>query len=44
MLCCPSCTIQYLDARRAPADLREQELQAYENSSHFFIGEKKPWL
>jgi hypothetical protein len=44
MLCCPDCTIQYLASARAPADTREQEIQAYEKSGHFFIGEDKPWL
>jgi hypothetical protein len=44
MLCCPDCTIQHLDSTRPLADPREQELQAYENSIHFFIGENKPWL
>ena len=43
MLCCPSCAIQYIDSARAPTDIREQELRAYENSVHFFIGEDKPW-
>ena len=42
MLCCPSCTIQYVDSRRTPADSREQELRAYEKSLHFWIGEEKP--
>ena len=44
MLCCPYCTVQYLDAERPPADDREQELCAYENSVHLFVGEDKPWL
>jgi hypothetical protein len=43
LLCCPDCTIQYIDSTRPPADFIEQELRAYENSSHFFIGEDKPW-
>ena len=41
MLCCPVCTIQYLNFGRVP-DTREHELQAYENSFHFFIGENEP--
>ena len=43
LLCCPSCTIQYIDSARPPADSREEELRAYEKSTHFFIGEDKPW-
>jgi hypothetical protein len=43
LLCCPDCTIQYIDSTRPPADFFEQELRAYENSSHFFIGEDNPW-
>jgi hypothetical protein len=43
MLCCPSCVIQYLDATRPPADPAEEELRAYEENTHFFIGEDKPW-
>ncbi len=43
MLCCPDCTIQYIDSAGAPADSREEELRAYEKSTHFFIGEDKPW-
>jgi len=44
MLCCPSCAIQYIDSARSPADSREEELRAYEKSTHFFfIGEDKPW-
>jgi hypothetical protein len=43
MLCCADCTVQYLDAGRV-LDSRAQELGAYENSSHFFVGENKPWL
>ena len=43
LLCCPSCTIQYIEAARAPADDREEKLRAYEKSTHFFIGEDKPW-
>jgi hypothetical protein len=43
MLCCPSCAIQYLYSTRAPADIREEELRAYEKNTHFFIGEDKPW-
>jgi hypothetical protein len=43
MLCCPDCVIQHLDATRSPADSREEELRAYEKSTHFFIGEDKPW-
>jgi hypothetical protein len=31
MLCCPRCTIQYLDSARTPADIRAQELRAYES-------------
>ena len=38
-----SCVIQYLFAARPPADDAEQELRAYEKSSHLFIGEDKPW-
>jgi hypothetical protein len=43
MLCCPSCTIQYLDSAYPPADIREEELRAHEKNNHFFIGEYKPW-
>jgi hypothetical protein len=43
MLCCPSCAIQYLDSARPPEDNAEEELRAYEKSTHFFIGEDKPW-
>src|SRR5260221_4485807 len=39
MLCCPSCTFQYIDSRRVP-DMREQELRTCENSVNFFIGEE----
>ena len=42
-LCCPSCVNQYIDSARVPADNREEELRAYEKSTHFFIGEDKPW-
>ena len=44
ILCCPSCAIQYLDAARPPVDSQEEELRRYERSTHFFIGEDKPWL
>jgi len=44
ILCCPDCTIQYLHSARAPADPLEQQLRDYEKSTHFFIGEDKPWL
>lgn len=44
MLCCPSCTVQYIDSARPPEDDREQELRASEKSTRFFIGEDKPWL
>jgi hypothetical protein len=43
MLCCPSCAVQYINSARAPADDREEELRACEKSTHFFIGEDKPW-
>ncbi len=43
MLCCPDCTVQYLDSTRPPADTPEQELRDYEHSVHFFVGEDKPW-
>jgi len=43
LLCCPSCAVQYIDSARPPADGREEELRAYEKSTHFFIGENKPW-
>ena len=43
MLCCPSCTIQYLNSARPPVDNREEELRACEKNFHFFIGENKPW-
>ena len=43
MLCCPSCAIQYMDSGRASADSRKEELRAYERSTHFFVGEDKPW-
>ena len=42
-LCCPSCAIQYIDSARPPADSAEEELRAYEKSTHFFMGEDKPW-
>ena len=42
MLCCPFCAVQYIDSTRAPADDREEELHAYEKSTHFSIGEDKP--
>ncbi len=42
-LCCPSCAIQYLDSARPSADSHEEELRAYEKTTHFFIGEDKPW-
>ena len=44
MLCCPSCTIQYIDSARPPANDHEEELRACEKSTRFFIGEDKPWL
>ena len=31
MLCCPSCTIQYLDSARPPADIRAEEIRDYES-------------
>jgi hypothetical protein len=31
MLCCPHCTIQYLDSARTPVDIRNQELRNYES-------------
>jgi hypothetical protein len=43
LLCCPDCAIQYFDSARVPADRYEQELRAYGKSTHFFIGEDKPW-
>jgi hypothetical protein len=43
LLCCPSCTIQYIDSARPPADSRGEELRAYEKNTYFFIGEDKPW-
>ncbi len=43
MLCCPSCTIQYLDSARAPAHIHEQEFRKYENGLHLLIAEDKPW-
>ena len=43
LLCCPSCVVQYIDSARLPADSREAELRAYEESTRFFIGEDKPW-
>jgi hypothetical protein len=43
MLCCPSCTIQYIESARPPANDREEELRACEKSTRFFIGEDKPW-
>ena len=43
MLCCPACAFQYIDSRRVP-DMCEQELRAYENSVHLFIGEERPRL
>jgi len=42
MLCCTYCSIQYIDSARAPADMHEQELQAWENRVHFFTGEDEP--
>ncbi len=44
LLCCPDCTMQYLDAKHPPADTYEEQLRAYEKSTRFFIGEDKPWL
>ncbi len=44
MLCCPNCTIQYLDSAQSPLDINEQELRGYENSLHLFVGEDKSWL
>ena len=44
MLCRPSCTIQYIESARPPANDREEELRACEKSTRFFIGEDKPWL
>ncbi len=44
MLCCPNCTIQYLDSAQSPLDIDGQELRACENSVHLFVGEDKPWL
>ena len=41
VLCCPSCTAQYLESARTPADAREAELLQYEKSVHWFIGEEK---
>jgi hypothetical protein len=43
LLCCPDCTIQYIDSTRVPSDPLEEELLAYEKRNHFFIGEDKPW-
>jgi len=43
MLCCPSCVIQYIESARPPANSAEEELRAYEKSSHLFIGDDKPW-
>lgn len=44
LLCCPDCTIQYIDSTRVPSDSFEEELLAYEKKSdHFFVGEPKPW-
>lgn len=43
LLCCPSCAVQYIDSARPPADSREEELRDREKSTHFFIGEDKPW-
>ena len=44
MLFSPSCVVQYLDSARPPADDCEQQLRAHEKSTHFIIGEDKPWL
>jgi hypothetical protein len=41
LLCCPDCAIQYIYLARPPADGAEEELRAYEKSTHFFIGEDK---
>jgi len=43
MLYCPDCTIQYLDSARVPFAPLEPELRACENSTHFLIGEHRPW-
>ena len=43
MFCCPSCAIQYIDSRQAPADGPEKELHTYEKTTHFFVGPDKPW-
>ena len=42
MFCCPDCVIQYLDSTRNPDDARAHELQVYQDSAHFLVGEGEP--
>ena len=41
LLCCPDCAIQYIYSARPPSDSAEEEVRAYEKSTHFLIGEDK---
>jgi hypothetical protein len=43
VLCDPNSLLIYLKTARGPTDDRQQELDAYENSLHFFVGGDKPW-
>ena len=43
VLCCPSCSLQYFESARPPANAREEELLKYEKAVHLFVGEEKPW-
>lgn len=44
LLCCPTCTLQYIDSTPPAAEDREQDLRAYEKITPFFVGDGKPWL
>lgn len=44
LLCCPDCTVQYIDSTHVPSDPLEEELRSYEKKSdRLFVGENKPW-
>jgi hypothetical protein len=42
IFCCPDCVIQYLDSTRNPDDARAHELQVYQDSVRFLVGEGEP--
>ena len=42
MLCCPTCSIQYLDSARAPAITREPELRGSQNGLPVSVAEDEP--